>query len=289
MSTPQRFPVADGRMVEAHTENDGSRAVLFFHAAPGSGAFDPDPSVTERFGVRLLAPDRPGYGGSDPVGPGSWASVDSAADDAAALLDREGLASVGAIGWSAGGRVALALAARRPDLVARAAIVATPAPHEEVPWIPPEQAAGVDALRGHPPEQVHAVLDEQLAALVPADPASAEALGPLGASDADAAALDTDGVRERLATMLAESYRQGATGMAQDIAGYTLAPWGFAPADVQQPVLLVYGADDPAIGDAHASWWESALPDARSSVVAGAGHFVVIPKWADILDFIVRA
>jgi pimeloyl-ACP methyl ester carboxylesterase len=276
-------------MVEAHTENDGSRAVLFLHAAPGSGAFDPDPSVTERFGVRLLAPDRPGYGGSDPVEPGSWASVDSAADDAAVLLEREGLANVGAIGWSAGGRVALALAARRPDLVARAAIVATPAPHEEVQWIPPEQAEGVEALRGQPPERVHAALDEQLSALVPADPASAEALGPLGASDADADALDTDGVRARLATMLAESYRQGATGMAQDIAGYTLAPWGFEPAEVHQPVLLVYGADDPAIGEAHARWWESALPDARSSVVGGAGHFVVIPKWTDILDFVVRA
>lgn len=290
MATSDRISVANGRAVEIHTENtSGSRSVLFCHAAPGSGAFDPDPSVTERHDVSLLAPDRPGYGGSDPVGAGTWASVDSAAADAAAMLDRHGLASIGAIGWSAGGRVALALAAQRPDLVSRVAIVATPAPHEEVPWIPPEQAAGVEALRGLPPDTVHAALSQQLAGIVPSDPASAEALGPLGASDADGEALNVEGVRERLATMLEESYRQGVTGIAQDITGYTLAPWGFEPSNVRQPVLLVYGADDPAIGEAHARWWESALPDARSMVVADAGHFVVIPKWAEILDFVVRA
>jgi pimeloyl-ACP methyl ester carboxylesterase len=161
------------------------------------------------------------------------------------VLDREGLANIGAIGWSAGGRVALALAAQRPDLVSRVAIVATPAPHEEVPWIPPEQAAGVEALRGLPPDNVHAALNEQLAGMVPSDPATAEALGPLGASDVDREALNAEGVRERLATMLEESYRQGATGMAQDITGYTLAPWGFEPSDVRPPVLLVYAPMNP--------------------------------------------
>jgi pimeloyl-ACP methyl ester carboxylesterase len=74
-----------------------------------------------------------------------------------------------------------------------------------------------------------------------------------------------------------------------DIAGYTLAPWGFEPSAVRQPVLLVYGAADPAIGEPHARWWQSALPDARSTVVEGAGHFVVIQKWAEILDFVVKA
>src|SRR5918997_3625352 len=59
--------------------------VLLCHAAPGSGAFDPDPETTAARGVRLLALDRPGYGGSDAVQDG-FATVGDAADDAAALL-----------------------------------------------------------------------------------------------------------------------------------------------------------------------------------------------------------
>ncbi len=53
-------------------------------------------------------------------------------------------------GWSAGGRVALALAARHPELVGRAGVIAAPAPDEEVPWYGDENRAMVDALRGLP-------------------------------------------------------------------------------------------------------------------------------------------
>jgi hypothetical protein len=67
--------------------------------------------------------------------------------------------------------------------------VATPAPDEEVPWIPPEQKAGIDAMRGLPAARVHAALGEQLMAMVPADPRSPEALGALGYSDAADATL----------------------------------------------------------------------------------------------------
>ena len=107
----------------------GAPVVLLSHAAPGDGSFDPDPAVTAAHGVRLVAPDRPGYGGSDPVGADEFASIDLAADDAAALLD-ELLApggTAGVVGWSAGGRVALALAARRPELVDRVAVLGSPA------------------------------------------------------------------------------------------------------------------------------------------------------------------
>lgn len=54
--------------------------------------------------------------------------------------------AVGAVGWSAGGRIALALAARHPDLVRSAALAGTPAPDEEVPWVPDEYRAALDAL-----------------------------------------------------------------------------------------------------------------------------------------------
>jgi pimeloyl-ACP methyl ester carboxylesterase len=282
----EHLSLESGRRVAVHRVAEGSgRTILFCHAAPGSGGFDPDPRETQARDITLLAVDRPGYGGSDPVGDGEWASVGAAADDLADVLRELGIDHVGVAGWSAGGRVALALAARHPDLVDRAAVVATPAPHEEVPWIPPEQAAGIEALRGQPPDAVHAALATQLAGLVPARGAASSALEQV-ATPADEPVLRDADAAARLAAMLEAAYAQGATGIAEDIAGYSLQPWGFEPADVATKTLLVYGGEDPIAGGAHGRWWQRQLPNARLEMTPGAGHLLIVERWARILSFL---
>ncbi|GIH04713.1 alpha/beta hydrolase [Rhizocola hellebori] len=283
MGIEDLFTLKSGRRLAVHTLAEGvsGRTVVLCHAAPGSGLFDPDPEATWARGVALISVDRPGYGGSDPVGPGEWSSVERAADELAEVLVQLGTGPVGVAGWSAGGRVALALAARHPDLVERVAVVATPAPHEEVPWIPPEQNAGLEALRSMPPDQVHAALTQQLAPLA-TDPAHAVAL--LGAGPADQAALAAPGARDRLEAMLRNAFVQGAAGLAADIAGYCLAPWGFEPEQVEAKTLLVYGAADPVAGPRHGKWYQRRVPDARFEQSPGSGHLDIIPRWQRVLS-----
>jgi pimeloyl-ACP methyl ester carboxylesterase len=260
------------------------RVVVLCHSAPGAGVFDPDPAETRARNVRLLSVDRPGYGASHPRPAGQWATVASAADDLAAVLDALHIQRVGVAGWSAGGRVALALAARRPDLVERVVVLATPAPDAEVPWIPPAQRDALERLSTLAPEEAHAELAERLSSVVPDDPHSADALWLLGACAADDAALRVDGVRARLGEMLQAAFLQGARGLAADIAGYCLQPWGFEPDQVQAETLLVYGESDPVADPRHGRWWHSQLPDADLVVVPGAGHLVVVPAWAQVLS-----
>lgn len=276
----------DGRTIAVHELTPDAPAdapvVLLAHAAPGSGRFDPDPAATAASGVRLIALDRPGYGGSDPV-PDGFTTVDLLADDAAAVLD--GLLpaghTAGVAGWSAGGRVALALAARRPDLLRRVVAIGTPAPDEEVPWYG-ENRAYTDALRG--------------ASAVDAQAAMAEAFGPMVAATSgdarfalvtdpgvDADVLAGPGVVDRMRVMLDGAFARGAAGMVADVAGYALAPWGFEPSAVRAEVLLGYGALDEPVGPAHGQWWQRALPDARLEVVDGVGHLVVVPFWGRAL------
>ena len=277
----------DGRRAAVHvTEGTASgRTVVFCHSAPGAGAFDPDPAATAARGVTLIGVDRPGYGGSDPMPDGSWADVGSVADDLAEILDHMGTGPVGLAGWSAGGRVALAVAARRPDLVDRVVVVATPAPDDAVPWIPPEQKAALEALRDRPAAVVHAALSDQLSGGVASspEPAPHTRLALLGVGDADSRALAMPGAEERLAAMLDAAFAQGMIGLVTDLAGYCMRPWGFDVTDVHAKTLLLNGSADPIAGPRHGKWWQRQLPDARYEQVPAAGHLVIMPMWARAL------
>jgi pimeloyl-ACP methyl ester carboxylesterase len=283
----ERIRLISGRTVALHrvAEGDGP-TVVFNHAAPGSGVFDPDPAETARRGITLLAVDRPGYGDSEPLEGDEFSTVDRLADDLAEVLDGLGIRAACVAGWSAGGRVALALGARRPDLVHRVCAVATPAPDEEVPWYPGDIRGGLEQMRGLPAGQVQAILKEQMGGMLPAEPRSKEALALVGAGDADAETLSRDGVADRLGDMMAVAFRQGIGGMTTDIAGYALKPWGFQPADVKRKALLVYGGADRGVGSRHGRWWQAHLPDARLEMVPAAGHLVVVPMWGRILSFL---
>ncbi len=53
-----------------------------------------------------------------------------------------------------------------------------------------------------------------------------------------------------------------------------MTPWGFDPAQVFQPVLLMHGEQDRIVPSAHGKWLERRCPSARIERVEGAGHSV---------------
>jgi pimeloyl-ACP methyl ester carboxylesterase len=273
-STRAVWPASESGRVEDR------RLVVFCHGAPGGGSFDPDPAETRARDVTLLSVDRPGYGRSDPLSSDQWSTVGSAADDIAVVLDSLHIGQVGVVGWSAGGRVALALAARRPDLVDRVVIAATPAPDQDVPWMDPAERAELARLETLEPAEAHGELESRLGSLVPEDQLSTEALSLLGAGTADERVTRDPHVHRRLGEVVSAAFAQGAGGLAADIAGYCLQPWGFEPEAVNANTLLLYGSRDPIAGPRHGQWWEERLPDARLEIVPGAGHLLLIPMWS---------
>jgi pimeloyl-ACP methyl ester carboxylesterase len=282
----ENVTLPDGRAlaVDVRGPADGPVVVLL-HAAPGSRRFDPQPAVTAAAGVRLVTVDRAGYGGSDPWPADVVPTLDGLAADVEHGLRRLGLLAaprgVALAGWSAGGRVALSLAARLGDAVRAVALLAAPASDDDVPWIPEGHREVLHQLRGRPAEAV-GTLAGMFGAALP--PSGAAAVPMVAGGAADDALLERDaGLRARLAGMLDEALRGGAAGIATDLTAANVPPSGFDPASVRVPVHLWYGEDDPGVTPAHGEHFAATLPDARLVVVPGAGHLVPVTEWEQVL------
>ncbi|GAA4206397.1 alpha/beta hydrolase [Streptosporangium oxazolinicum] len=103
--------------VEYRLDGDGPETVVIFHGGHMRAALALGEEVFTTSGYRVLVPSRPGYGRT----PLATATTPAAFTDVTADLCRTlGIERVAAVvGVSAGGRTAVAMAARHPDLVRR--------------------------------------------------------------------------------------------------------------------------------------------------------------------------
>ncbi|MDH2426016.1 alpha/beta hydrolase [Sphaerisporangium sp. TRM90804] len=103
--------------VEYRLEGEGPQTVVIFHGGHMRAGLALGEEVFTLSGHRVLAPSRPGYGGT----PLTTATAPAAFADVTARLCRDlGVERVAAVvGVSAGGRTALTMAARHPRLVRR--------------------------------------------------------------------------------------------------------------------------------------------------------------------------
>jgi pimeloyl-ACP methyl ester carboxylesterase len=267
----------DGRRIGvAEFGSADGPAVVLLHRSPGSRLLDPDPAATAAAGVRLICVDRPGYGTTDPVPTPARAA---AADDLEAVVEALALDDVALVGWSGGGQFAVEAAAR-PGVRARSlTLLATPAPHYEVPWaMPPDLVALCDRV----PDDPAAGLAEAREAM--AWFAQAPQAGALGdPSPADAAARELPGVADALVAMAQEGARQGVEGIAFDIVAGSLRD-SFAFQAIDMPVDLFGGDADENVGIEHLDWWAERLRGARHHVLPDTGHLLAVTHWTEVLE-----
>ncbi len=104
-------------------------AVVLLHGFPqDSSCWDEVAPRLRAAGLRTIAPDQRGYGGSDrPAGTAPY-RIEELAADVLAVLDAAGLARAHVVGHDWGGAVAWHLAAHHPDRVATLTVLSTPHP-----------------------------------------------------------------------------------------------------------------------------------------------------------------
>ncbi|WP_329454292.1 alpha/beta fold hydrolase [Streptomyces sp. NBC_01497] len=253
------YDTGDDEPVEAAGTGSGRRLpVLWHHGTPNTGA-PPRPlfPAADRLGIRWVSYDRPGYGGSTPR-PGR--DVASAAGYAARAADALGIGRFAVMGHSGGGPHALACAALLPDRVPAVVVASGLAPYgaEGLDWFADMAASGVTALRTAAAgraaaERLHASGAPYDPEFVPADLAALT--GPWSWFDGVVRAATASGPGPHI----------------DDDLAY-VAPWGFDPAQVRAPVLLLHGGLDRIAPPAHARWLAARLPSARLRVGPEDGH-----------------
>ena len=247
------LPVAGGLAYrEALPPNEPLGTLVCLHGWPESSRmFTAVLDAAAAAGWRALAPDLPGYGGSEPDAPATWTRMVDAVERFHAALD---LGPVALCVHDWGGLIGLRWACDHPQAV-RALVISDTGFFHDGKW------HGLAQAMRTPGE------GEKLAeGMTPEGLAGALRAASRGMDDAALAEYWRGFTTpERRAGML-ELYRSGEFA--------ELAPYQGRLAGLGVPTLLLWGADDPFAPVAGAHRLAAEIPHARLDVVEGAGHFV---------------
>jgi pimeloyl-ACP methyl ester carboxylesterase len=268
--------LSDGRALHVYDAppdgGDARLTVFWHHGTPNTGA-PPEPlfPAAARRGIRWVSCDRPAYGGSSPH---RGREVGSVAADVAAAADALGIGRFAVMGHSGGGPHALACGALLPDRVLAVVSGSGLAPFDAdgLDWFAGMAPSGEAELRAA--AQGREALERQLAA----GEFDQEIFTPQ-----DWAALE--GPWAWLAGIAGDAMKAGPEGMVEDDLAY-VSPWGFDPAQVQAPLLILHGGQDRCVPPGHGEWLARYCPTAEFRPYPADGHVSLLNSAEDALDWL---
>ena len=268
-------------------ESDGA-PVFLFHGLPGSrlswGLLPDQPFPP---GLRLVAPDRPGYGRSDPK-PGR--SLLDWADDVTELADALGVEKFAIVGISGGGPGALACAWKIPQRLESVSVVSSAAPTNA-----PGVFEGMSRtnrffmkLAWHM-SWLSTLNVRFLASVIRKDPDRYIDRMKFKMHDVDKAILARREIREMLAKDFAEALRSGGQGMTDDMAANHGRPWGFPLNEIHITVHLWACELDHSVPPAMGRYLCDTVPKCKATYIPQAGHLWILLHLNEVLNTIAIA
>jgi pimeloyl-ACP methyl ester carboxylesterase len=268
---PRTLTLPDGRDLGYAVAGDpAGDPGLVFHGWPNcrtfAAAFD---EIGSERGLRIVAPERPGFGVSDPD-PGRQLTDWPA--DVTALMDHLGIDEAPVLGISGGGPYALSCAHEVPGRTPRAAVGCGVGPMRAVS--PAER--GPFTVARYAPRVIQSYLraEEVAARYAP------ERL--LERRAATAADYDADYWRGEVgqllvATAVAARQGHGNEHLVRDLHLYA-TEWGFDLGDIDIPVGLWYGRRDRLVPVSAGRYLERHIPTAEAHFYPEYGHISVVEE-----------
>lgn len=258
--------------------------VIALHGTPASRLMYSAAKSAGAMGLRLIAPDRWGYGGTSPHPQPTLAAF---AGDLAALADQLGLARFAVLGVSGGGPYAAATAALHPDRVTALALVAPVGP-----------IAG-DEGTATPLDPFHRFCFQVLPRVPGAlnlvfgafraglrrSPAKAIRIASMRSPPPDQRVLANPDVHARFTAMFKEGLRPGVAGALTDMDLFS-RPWHVPLGAIRAPSALWIGTNDNNVPIAAARRLAAAIPGCELIELPDEGHLWVALDYQRVLGWI---
>lgn len=264
-----------------------SSTLLFFHGTPGTRFFftASHAQLAHDHNIRVLVPERPGFGLSDPQ---PNRTIMDGADDAKRILDYLGVDKCSVIGYSAGGPYALAFGNKHSQMCDAIAIVSG------VGFWGKGAMKGMDLLSklgwliaGYMPKMVRPILKMSISTEL-----KDVREGKLAAfSKQEGNWFRTnEQVRRMLVESVSELYSRDC-GVQAEAKDYTLFShrqgWGFDLADIRGKVFMYSGGMDTKCGHGMFAIMKSQIQTGGATVVSRfeeeEDHFMFYRIFEDIL------
>jgi pimeloyl-ACP methyl ester carboxylesterase len=281
----QTITLPDGRLHGfAEYGNPKGTPVFYFHGQPGNRLFrHPDEVLTASLGVRLICPERPGYGLST-FQPGrrlvDWPN------DVARLADALGIGQFSVLGFSAGGPYALACARFIPTRLRGVGIISG-APPTHIPELRkgmnPALWINYALFRYAKPLLYLSFCWYWL--LARRNPKSFIETMMRGMPEADRKVVSRPEAFALLEAVWEENLRVDSRGYVYD-AEILFKPWGFEVSEINPVVHLWWGEEDDAFIRRGMGYLAEHLPNNQAHAWREAGHFGWVDRWGEVLGLI---
>jgi pimeloyl-ACP methyl ester carboxylesterase len=259
-------------------------AILWFHGTPGGRRQVPPAARSGAAvrGIRLIALERPGVGGSTPH---VYPSVLGFADDVEEVVDRLGIERFALIGLSGGGPYVLACAHRLRKRVVAGAVLGGVAPSrgDEAPV-----GGAVGFARSCAP--ILEVSRDRLGGLLWG---VVRSLQPLSSQifdafirimpEGDQRVFNRPEIKEMFIDDLVRASRRQLLAPIYDIVQFT-RHWGFSLREIQVPIRFWHGDADNIVPLAHAQQMAALVPGATLRVRPGEGHIGNLAAAEEVLE-----
>lgn len=247
------------------------KPIFFFHGWPVSrlsGGLAH--KASKKLGVRVISPDRPGYGLSDFK---KDRELLDWPDDVIELADRLKIRKFAVVGVSGGGPYAAVCSFKIPERLTKVGIVVGLAPT----WIPGAlDGVSWNARLGWSNYGRSAAMRKFGALsqlfLVRYSPGYGFNRFIWGAR-ADHKLFSNPVLRRNLKENYKEAFRQGIRGAEHDLKLYT-KDWGFALNQIKALVYLWYGGDDKNVSLNMGKYYASQIKKSKLKIYPGEGHLV---------------
>lgn len=276
----QTFQLRDGRKLGFSQYGDrNGKPVFYFHGWPASrlsaAYYD---SLGKKLHIRIISPDRPGYGLSD-----YWQNrtLLDWPDDVVALADHLKLKKFAVMGVSGGGPYAALCAYKISKRLTKVGIVVGLGPIlglrsvQGILWI---GKVGWLTFGKYPwIRRISAYMQ-----YIWARNKIFRRFAPLTWGKVDRSLLVNPAMLNRLHRSIGEGFRQGYKGPELDLKLYT-SDWGFDLSKIRAKTYLWYGEKDRNASLAMGQYYASQIPGSKLTVYPNEGHLVSVSHAEEIL------